>query len=248
MSHSSVDRGRVIPTLLDSYLIPKRPRYRELLIYCHGVTGDATEMLGGAGVPSLRTFTRALVDHADGGWAMASISIPGTWGDVFGMSCIDAHITWMQTTFPDFVDPSKPVKIVGTSHGGSSGLTYGYTRTIDAMVGIIPAIDQQAIRVSNVMGLRASIDPAWGVTYPAALPAGANPNTTAHKAILKFINQQLWYSSDDTVSENIATYGAETYAELHNMGALGHTDTAVGTVDPDAVVEFLNRPPRALAA
>ena len=50
---------------------------------------------------------------------------------------------------------------------------------------------------------------------------------------------QLWEASDDTLAENVDTFAATLGADLHDVGALGHTATAVQAVDAEDVVSFV---------
>lgn len=158
-----------------------------------------------------------------------------SWGNATADTRIDAALAWLRA---NTTATSDPPLLVGASEGACDALTYASDHPVAGVIGIIPAIDIQAMRVADTLGLRAAIDAAWGVTYPAALPAGANPATLT--AALSSVPQQHWYASNDTVSANIAAYAAAVGADLRNVGALGHTDAAIAAVAATDVLTFIN--------
>lgn len=235
MTASSTGTARITAGQTDAYRIPHNRGNLPALIYFHGVTGNASEMLGGAGVPSARLLVRALVLA---GWPVVSVSMPVTWGNATTLSRYDSALTFARTAAIG-AHASKPPVLLGVSHGTTCALTVAYNRTVAAVAGILPAVDLQAIRVADTLSLRAGIDSAWGVTYPTALPAGADPAT--HTAQLSAVPQRLFYSSDDAVSVNLSTYATATGASIVNLGALGHTDTAVAAVNPPSLSAHISQ-------
>ena len=81
------------------------------------------------------------------------------------------------------------------------------------------------------------IDAAHGVTYPTALPAGYDP--AANAGSITSGVWQFWYSTDDAISANVSTLATAISADLHSLGAMGHTDAAIGAVDIAAAIAFV---------
>lgn len=234
MRATSLSTARIVVAEKDAWATPRiKPGALPPLVYAHGLGGTAWEM-NGVGVPAVETLFDAI---ADDGWPCVSVSLGDSWGNLATIARMDLAVAYCRNNLGAHAT-AAPV-VVGISHGAACGLTYGYNLTVKAFVGISPAIDLQAMRVSNVLGTRASIDAAWGVTYPAALPAAANPFT--HIPQLTYLPQQLWYASDDLVSENILTYAPAVNAELHNVGALGHGNAAVAAATPSVIVAWLRQ-------
>lgn len=234
MTATSLATSRMVSGQTDAWVTPRiAPGTLRPVIYCHGAGGSAAELLG-SGVPAVEPLFDAI---GDAGWPCVCVTITVLWGNVTCVSRMDAAIAYCRSTLGAH-STAKPL-IVGISHGAACGLTYAYNRAVRGFVGISPAIDLQAIRVADTLGQRASIDAAWGVTYPAALPAGADPAT--HTSDLRSLPQQLWYASDDAVSANIGVYATAVGAELHNVGALGHTNAAVAAATPSVIVSWLGQ-------
>jgi alpha-beta hydrolase superfamily lysophospholipase len=126
------------------------------------------------------------------------------------------------------------VVLIGSSMGATAALTWAANHRADTacVVGWIPAVDLQAIRVADTGGLRASIDTAYGVTYPASLPAGTDPATLDYDGL----PIQLWTASDDEVSVN----AQDIATDHHDLGALDHTSAAVAAVDLADVHAFIS--------
>lgn len=123
--------------------------------------------------------------------------------------------------------------------GVTAALNYAADNPGDVccIVGFIPAVDLDALRDGNVGGSRAGIDTAYGVSYPAALPAGSNPADRVEE--LAGVPIQLWVASDDTTSVNAAFFAEDTGAEIHDVGTLGHDNDSLAAVDVSAVMSFI---------
>lgn len=167
-----------------------------------------------------------------------------TWGNSTAISRAAAGRTAVQTAGA----ASGKVGLVGVSMGG--GLAINYAKSALANVSwiilVIPALDQQYARVQDtvegIAGLRASIDAATGVTYPAALPANQNPIDNA--AAITSIPILMFVCSDDDVSTGYATFAANHgNCTTVQLGALGHTEAAVSAVNVDTVVAFIDAHP-----
>lgn len=227
----SLSTGRFTAALSDIVQDPHWRVTRPLAVYCHGGTADATQAagIGLAAVPGiLAPITRML--HPVVAPSLGSAH----WGNATARTRIGDAITWGTANR----NVAGPVVLVGTSMGVTAALNYAADNpgAVACVVGIIPAIDLQAIRVADTNGARAGIDTAYGVVYPAALPTGSNP--AARTAELD-IPIQLWTASDDAVSANAPAFATATGAVVNDVGALGHDNDAVAAVDPNIVAAFI---------
>lgn len=200
------------------------------IVYHHGAQQDPREM-----ITTMRTVLRPLVMA---GYPMACVTSQLSWGNSSYRDRSQAIRDWLGTEY----GATGPCVGIGSSMGA-------YNQLVDAafnpsefagVVGIIPAVDGENIRTNNTGGFRASIDTAWGVTYPAALPAGANP--AGNTGVYTGLPIQLWVASNDTTALTAlaSTFSTAVGAEYHNLGALEHTTTAMQAVDGHAVLDFVN--------
>lgn len=236
---SSAATGRSTATFKDYYHAPiENRRSYPVVVHGHGVTNDANEAAGQFGVPSVLPILRAI---ADGGYVVASPTMASLWGNATSKSRQTDVVTWAKASVNG---SNAKIGMIGFSHGAGSVLNQAAdlgSANVAWVIGIIPAVDYTAIRVSNPTppggNLRASIDAAFSVTYPAALPAGADPATRT--AALAGIPVQMWTSSDDLVSQNVQAFCTTLGGDFHNLGALGHTDAAIAAVDIPTVLSFI---------
>lgn len=232
MSGKTYSKDRFTSGLLDGTFLPRIWEEHTPIIYCHSASMNSSEALGYGQVPSAERLTRHL---ADNGWPVAAPTLDILWGNATSRSRISDALTWLRAQ----QGSTNPAVLIGTSMGAAAALSWAYYNPSDvaAVIGLIPAIDLEAIRVANTGSLRPSIDTAYAVSYPVALPAGANP--ASNTGTMNAVPQQFWYSTDDAVSANIVSYANAVGADLHSFGAMGHTNAAVATVDLDAILDFL---------
>lgn len=229
---TSLSSGRFTSGRLDYYAGSRVTIGRPGLLYGHGAGADASEAGGAFGLSAVPPLLQALATH---GFVVGVPTITGLWGNANCRTYTSDAWTWVKNNRS--ASTANPV-LLGISHGAPSLLNWHrVTQTCAAAVLILPAIDMEDIRTNDTLSLRAEIDTAHGVTYPTSLPAGVNPaqNTSNYTNL----PQQIWYSSDDAVSNNVTTYGSAVSAEMHNLGALGHTNAAVAAVDIASVVSFI---------
>lgn len=223
---SSVATGRLTASQTDAIFLPHHPdRDLPAVVYLHGNAGSGSD--------ALVFGTDVLARLAGLGFVCVAPTAAHNWGNATGDSRIDDAVTAARARGAS----GRPPVFVADSHGAPWALTYATDHPVTCVVARVPAIDLQAIRVADTLSLRASIDLGWGVTYPAALPAAANP--AVHTTELAQVHQQLWYASDDAVSANVATYATAVGADLRSVGALGHTAAAIAAADADAMVRFI---------
>lgn len=231
---SSLAVGRSTVGQRDAFLAPRVRQARVPVIYLHGAGSTAGEAVGEL-VPSVRPI---LYEVAASGFTVTAPTATAQWGNATSVSRTGDNITWNRTSLGSTNDP---VVLIGASHGGTGALRWISENpgTVACAVIIIPAVDMEDIRTNNPSGLRASIDAAWGVTYPTPLPAGVNPaqNTADYMGI----PIQIWYATDDVICTpaTVTAFGASVGAEMHSLGNLGHTDAAVAAVDKAQVVSFI---------
>lgn len=169
-------------------------------------------------------------------------------GNAAAMTDITNAITYMGAQLGT---PTTKAHLIGISMGAYTGLRYAITNPtkVASFTGIIPLCDLDYIYQNNVAGLRAQIGTAWGVTYPAALPAGAIISSTA-AALAGNIPSRLYYSTVDALipTAQVTTMGttidAEAVVAVDNTH--GHTEGSVqlvvnrgGTGTAQEVIDFL---------
>ena len=231
MTHSSLSSGRFTSGVVDGFIAPRIRRDKPLVVACHGA-GITVTAAGWLEVSELY-IVEAL---AAAGYPVVIPTLTDLWGNATATNRVADAITWGRANLGGNNDP-----VVGL--GGSAGMiSVLHAHDITPMacaVGIIPALDMENLRDTDAVGVRSEIDTAWGVTYPAALPAGANPaeNTSNYTDL----PMQLHYSTTDAVTLPISTtdFATATGAELVDLGTNGHTEASVAAVDHDAVVDFV---------
>lgn len=236
MTSSSLSSGRFTAATVDAVVRPRlwgRAAGRRVALFCGGA-GDSAAAAAGVGAfgDATRTLCAAL---AANGHVVVSPTVTGLWGTDLAVGRLDDALTYARANGAS----SAPALLIGVSMGAGTVLRWAslHPTEVAAVAGIIPAVDYQALRVADAFGARASIDAAWGVVYPAALPAGSDPAT------LDFTQQHvaLWYAPDDaTVAAGpVIAFAAAQRAQLTSVGNLGHTNAAVAAVDPAAILELV---------
>lgn len=232
-SVAGITPGRIQAGKYDTIMAPSLigDSTRNPVIYCHGAGGDGQEATGSTGLPSVKALLREFVKHEH---VVASPSQTHTYGNGPSDIAIAAAITHLRA---NGFNAQGDAILVGASHGAACALRYAFLHPNDvaAVLITIPLLDLQYARDQNLLGIRPNIDAAWNVTYPAPLPANANPAT------ISVIPPVLaWYASNDNVSTNIASWDAlQTDATVVNVGALGHTDATIAAHPPATAVQWV---------
>lgn len=213
-------------------------------------------LLHGAGAPNNFMDATRLGSLTLPAWlAMAGIPVVAgqMGGDTFAndtaMTRINSAITYLSANAGV---PSTKVILIGASMGGALALRYASLNPskVAAIVGIIPLTNINTIYQSNAGGLRAAIGTAWGVTYPTALPAGANLPVLA-SALNGVVPSRLYYSDADALipyadvlaMASIAGSEAIEYDPTNS----GHTETTIGAVQnrgngfASEIIEYIKR-------
>lgn len=205
---------------------PARPP----VVFLGGLNGNPEDVLADQN-------SRLASPLVEAGFTVVVSDTDAFWGNEVGAARVMSAISYARLNLGCSYDP---VVLIGGSMGGGSALLWAAQNPslVSCVVAFIPAIDYQALRVNNpLFNVRGSLDTAWGVTYPAALPTGSDPATRPND--LKYTKVQTWTASDDPISINHATFEATVGAETHDLGALGHSTAAVMAVDPAVVKTFV---------
>lgn len=248
MPSAHVGKGRYSATGAteqDIYLRPRlltvNPASRPPIVYCHGST-QAPAHLVGVGGPALPTMVARLVDL--GWWVFAADLGPSLtqWANATSMARMVDLVAWAKAVTGW---TGAKVHLMASSMGHATATKYAaaHPAQVASITGMIPVTGVQWCRDNNP-ALRAQIDAAAGVVYPAALPAGYDPFTDpAQIAAVAGLPWQLHAASDDVAAAPLAS--AEAWAEqvggeAFSVGALGHTDAAMGAPDPVAIHQFIS--------
>lgn len=233
---SVLSLGRFTAAVGDASLVRRHQLAAPPVIYCHGAGSSAlmaAQMLGSGGYDGIRAVSLAA---CDAGFPVVAPTTPDLWGNSTAMTRLSAALTWARA---NGASPA-PAVVIGASMGAATALRWAYTHPEDCacVIGIIPALDVTWVRDNDPEGIEvtAAVNTAWGTVGTDPLPAGADPALFAAELDLPV---QLWTASDDDVSHGHATFTATTGAEWHDLGALGHTTTAVAAVTPATVVSFI---------
>lgn len=226
--------GRVTAAVNDVTLAPRlwqRDGSKRGVIFAHAAS------LSSSAYWSTTSPNQALAAYLGGTFPCVGIDMGDSWGNATALARIGAARTYLQSVMGA---AAGKVYLLAESMGGIAAARYAaaHPTEIAAIAGIIPGFNMQQLRVSNALGLRASIDTAWGVVYPAALPAGANPSDAPHA--LDGIPYRAWTTSNDTVfpQSDATAFLAAIGGTQVNLGALGHFDGIVSVVPPVDVESF----------
>lgn len=183
---------------------------------------------------------------------IAAAGIPCVAGTMSGQAWgNDAEVTDVGNAFDYLVAetgvPDTKVFLIGASMGGVAMIRWANANPtkVAGIVGIIPLTNLAYFYANNIGGAGAQIGTAWGVTYPAALPAGSD--TQAMAASLAGIPGRIYYSGSDATIRPVDSTGFASAAgwTATNLGTLGHSENTIGQlVDLGAghsaeVIDFL---------
>lgn len=206
------------------------------VVLAHGMTGNARSWLNVASWnTSIWTKMMALA-----GFNMLAASF----GDGFGAPSESADMEACRglcaTAFP-WCDSSKLV-IVGMSMGHMNALGYrrDHPTRVAGILGIMGAVDITAARAAdNPAGVRAGTDAAWGVVYPAPLPAPALFMPQA--PTLKGIPYRMYGSTADTIAlaADAQAFAAAMEGEWIQAGVGAHGDAIMADVPIQGSIDFL---------
>lgn len=220
----------LVPGNKDVTLKPLVKRSTEkVLIFCHSGGGSYSDVL-------TLTKTAALVRKVvESGYTLYS----ATWGNQYWGN--DASLTLLNNAITAIGSPSQ-VGFITTSQGSCLANRYAKANPtkVKAIASFLPAFDLDDLRVNDRNGARALIDAAYGVVYPAALPVGVNT------ALDQLPCPSLYgYSTDDpyvpTSVIELFSKNQSKESNRYSLGALGHTDAAIGAISKNEVAAFFRK-------
>jgi pimeloyl-ACP methyl ester carboxylesterase len=220
----------------DSLFSPRSPRVgKRGVILCHGVTApgqylDATNGPSSVQLPAM--LARNGVTCFSGSFG----------GDSWANDTAMTRLTAAKAVLVTAGCASDKVCLYGISMGAAVALRWaiGNPTLVAAGYGTAPVSDISDIYTNNRASLRASIGTAWGVTYPTALPAGAD--LAGQASAVAAIPWRLDYGSLDTL-----IIPATVTALATAMGA-NCTATQVDTTNPHGDALFAKTDPATVLA
>lgn len=155
-------------------------------------------------------------------WVCALLGGTTTWNNDASLARVTAAWDYAKSNLG--VKTDKLV-LWGGSMGGGTALTYALTNPANvAAVGVsIPALDPEYVRTNNVGGYQASIEANYGAATP--VPTVKQPVTRGSEWPATSIPLAVWYSTSDpyTPQASTETFGAAAGAQMHSLGAVGHS-------------------------
>lgn len=207
---------------------------RRAVVMCHGYLGTSRVFLDDPPSPHSALFTHLV---AECGLTLIAVDVGNTWGS----ATASARIEQVRVFAGSLGAATDKIVLLGISMGHLTAMAYrrDYPTRVAGVVGVMPACDLNDIRTNNRASSQESIDAAWNVTFPAPLPAGADP--TANAATLAGIPWAGFYSTGDTV---VLPATVTTFASLMNgttevSGNADHGDGIMPSVSVGDVVAAL---------
>jgi pimeloyl-ACP methyl ester carboxylesterase len=232
---SSYGLGRVTASLNDLLFIPRGgAQGRRVVVLLHGYTATARVWIDDPGTPETAKLGRALARR---GLLAVAATTGDTWGNTTGQTRALAPHTYAVNNLGAASDKAV---IVGLSMGHLSAwaVRRDNPSKVAAIAGITPACDLNDIRDNNRSGSRASIDAAWGVTHPTALPAGADPSDNT--ATLTGVPYKAYYSTGDDVClpATVTAFATAVGGSTAVIGSGLHNDALMAGIDVDDLAAF----------
>lgn len=230
--------GRVVAGEVDTIWMPRTPRVGTCgVVLLHGQTSPR-QFMDSAQLASVRLAA-----------ALASAGIPCIAAEMHGNSwandpaMTDITTAWgvLKTTYSTM--RTDKLCAVGVSMGGALATRYAQLNpaSVAAVVGIIPAYDPKAIYINNNVG-DAAMEAAWGFSGLGAFPDALDLGTKA--ALASTVPLLTGYASNDTVVPAASVTAYHTAAggdpaNIIDLGALDHTDAAIGAMPVTTIARFL---------
>lgn len=232
--------GRVTVGETDTIWTPRSPRAGTcgvILVHGSGAPKQFTDV-----VQQPSSVTLAATIAGTGIPCIAAEFGGDAWANNTCMTGIDAAWTTLKAAFP--LMRTDKVCLVGVSMGGGAVARWSqlHPTSTAAAVGIIPAFNLK-YEYDNIPGVVAAIEAAWGFTGSGNYPAAAD--TLANASAASGVPIKAFYSSNDTtvpsagITQYINAVGASPASDMVDVGALGHTDAAVGAVNTTTLIRFL---------
>lgn len=218
------------------------------IVWCHTAGESAADAMsyGGNGENGLVSKLCELLQRPIGVFDLGVIGAAApndgkaTWGNSVAQARINSGLAFLAST----TGCSSTVCVVGgASMGGLNSINYAIANPakVSAIFGVIPVCNLTNWYVSNRGGgsNQAYIAGAWGITYPAALPANADPMLNLASIMGK--PYRNYTASDDAFAlASEAQALADALGGQHlDLGALGHTEAAIASVPASDLAGFL---------
>lgn len=229
---------RVAAAETDSVFAPRTPRVGTVgVVLVHG-SGNPHEFIDDLAQPSSVKLAAALA--AAGIPCIAGDFGFQAWGNDTVLARIDAAWTVLKGLYPAM--RTDKLALLGVSMGGAAVARYSqmHPERVACVVGLIPLFDLLAFYAANPGAVATEVGTAWGVTAPAALPAGASIAAGAHLAAR--VPLLAGYSTADVtvlpawVTAYVAAVGGTA---IVTDTTFGHSDQAVGGMPIATVGQFL---------
>lgn len=238
---AALGRGRVQAGEDDVIYTPRgTPRPRGIVLG-HGSGGLAKDWTSHAN-PGAFSFAQMLA-HA--GFVVVAADLGG---QAFGNDTHVARIEAARVLLGSYVTSPAKALLVGFSMGGHGMLNYcrANPTKVAAVAACSPTADIDDVRNRNVFALRGDIDAAWGVAYPAALPARANISSQANATAVASSGApvRIYYSTADTAlppatMTTLAARIGATCSTYITSSTEDHTDALLGLVPASNLIPFL---------
>lgn len=161
-------------------------------------------------------------------------------GDHWGNDASIATVASARTAMNAQLGPrTDKVLLAGISMGALLALNWARQNlaSVAAVALVTPAVSLQDIHDNNRGGYAAEIEAAYDglAAYTAALPTH---NPVEYAAELEGVPIEVWRSTTDTIctQATVDAFAATTGAEVHSLGAVGHT---AGALDGQDIANFL---------
>lgn len=203
---------------------PRKPYVtgtRRGVILCHGYGATALSAIDSGWLH----LTKKLTDHAE------CVAVSGTlagnnWGNDAGITAMTACFDWLVSSSSGRAKTAKVI-VVGASMGSITAINWATRNPTKVAALALPLLlpDMTELHTTNPSGMQASMNTAHGGT-----PNFATRDPALIADDLVGIPTAAWHPTDDPLVPNQADYtafAAASGAELHSMGAVGHTLSAV---------------------
>lgn len=241
--------GRVQASETDLWIRPSRGFQfgsRRGVLYAHQGTASGLAPIDYTNFAGTARLLDAIAGY---GYVVASQDLGGTahWGNTTAQARVGATDSWLLASTAAGASTADRIA-VGISMGGAAAVNYfgkspGHVADLAALVLILPALNLDFYYQNDTGSARAPIETAWGITYPTALPANADPQTNMALIAAATIPTRIYFASDDPIQDsamataNLAALGGN--GSTVNLGALGHTDAAIAAIDKPDLIAWL---------
>lgn len=239
---ASTSIARMTAGQVDTIVRPSAWRIaRPPCIFSHGGAGASHECVGPSQLPSIGQVTRRIVEQ---GFSVASVTAALSYGTaglaaggVGSAGRLDTAVTYHRANLSGTADP---MVMFGISMGTTNIVEYALEHPGDVacLVLFLPVMDLVTAYEDDINGNRAGIAAAWGVTFPAALPADADIQGRA--AELQDVPILAFYGGADPYAPDIGDFASASGATIVEVGSgLGHVDAVIAGADLDLIAEFV---------